>query len=450
MRLLEFLLDKYKFIGILIILGLGIHLALARFRWQFYPLYLLVGIYFILVILNNTGNLNINQTMGKWISAIGIFLFFISILALIVFPLEKIPKPSGKYSIGTRSYDLVDKSREAVYSSELSENRKIKFQIWYPSDQTKGLKKSKWIQDGKALSRHLANNMHLPAFALDHTNLIKSNSYIDAPINNDLENYPVVVISHGWLGFRELHTDFGEELASKGYIAISIDHTYGSQAVKFEDGSVAYLDPKALPDEDSTSSFANYANKLVTTYGEDVISVLDELEKLNKDMDFKDRLDLNRVGLLGHSTGGGGSVYAALKDPRVKAVMGLDAWVIPIESNFSGQGLEIPSLFIRSNQWAKFPNNKSIKKLIAKSQDSYFMEIEKSKHVDFSMAYMYSPVTKLIGFTGKLKGRKASEIQRDSIIQFFDRNFKDEVDYNTDYIMEIMKKYKELIAVDIK
>ncbi len=82
MRLLEFLLDKYKFIGILIMLGLGIHLALARFRWQFYPLYLLVGIYFILVILNNTGNLNINQTMGKWISAIGIFLFFISIARL--------------------------------------------------------------------------------------------------------------------------------------------------------------------------------------------------------------------------------------------------------------------------------------------------------------------------------------------------------------------------------
>lgn len=450
MNLLEFLLGKYRVISALLILGLAIHIVFGRPRWQFYPLYVLGALYFILVISNNIGLLNLSNTMGKWISGVGIFLLFISIIFLLVFPMEKLPKTSGRYSIGTRTYDLVDSSRQAVYSDELNENRKIRYQVWYPIDDTDGYEKSKWIQDGKALTRQLATNMHLPFFMLDHTNLIDSNSYIDAPISKNLESYPIVIISHGWLGFREIHTDFGEELASNGYIAVSIDHTYGSQAVKFEDGTVAYLKPEALPDADSTSNFAKHANKLVRTYGEDVISMMDELENLNNTLEFKEKLDLEKIGLLGHSTGGGGNVYAAFKDSRVKAVMGLDAWVIPIESNFSEEGLDMPSLFIRSEQWASFPNNRSARKLVQMSKDSYFAEIEKSKHVDFSMAYMYSPVSKLIGFTGRLEGRKASEIQRDAIVKFFDKNFKGELAYNADYIIELMEKYEELVEVDVK
>lgn len=449
MRFMEFILERYKIIGIVIIILFVVHILFGKPRWQVYPLYLVMVIYFVMAILNNNNIIDISSNTVKWTLGIGVFLFFISIVSLIVFPIEEIPKPSGKYSIGTRTYDLVDTSRDAVYSDSLSENRKIKFQIWYPTEITEGYEKVKWIEDGTILTRQLASSMHFPSFMLDQTAFINSNSYKNAPISNSLNNYPVVIISHGWLGFRELHTDFAEELASHGYIAISIDHTYGSQAVKFENGDIAYLKPEALPNADSTSSFAEYADKLVTTYGQDIISVLDDLEDLNMDPDFKDKLNLDKIGLLGHSTGGGGDVYASLKDKRVKAVLGLDAWIKPIESQFEGFGLSIPSLFIRSEQWSSVPNDGSLKYLVNHSSNSNFFQIDGTTHVDFSMAYMYSPLSKLVGFTGKLEGREASEIQREFILSFFNEYLKDKKDHNELYIEEIVKKHDSVRYVKI-
>lgn len=444
-----FLIEKSNIIGAVIIFLLIIHAAFGKPRWQIIPIYVSIGIYFLSVILINTDLINLANNIEKWILGIIIFLIFISVVSLIILPLDKIPVPSGNYLIGTKSYDLVDTSRKAVYSDELDKNRKIKFQVWYPTDAKNEYEKGKWIEDGYVVTRQLAKSMHLPFFVLDHTALIKSNSYKDTPISSDFEKYPIVIISHGWLGFRELHTDFAEELASNGYIAISIDHTYGSQGVKFENGDVAYLKEEALPDADSTSNFAKHAKKLVETYGKDVISVLDELEVLNKSEDFREKLDLSRIGLLGHSTGGGGDVYASLKDNRVKAVLGLDAWVIPIESEFKEFQLSIPSRFIRSNQWASFPNNKSIKSLVGNSVDSKLLQIDGTRHVDFTMAYMYSPISKLVGFLGDLENRKASKIQRDFILSFFDEYFKDVNKESKSYSDNIIEKYKELRSIDL-
>ena len=438
MKFIEFVLNQYKIIGTIISLLLISHILFGKPRWQLYPIYVLTFLYLILILINNFKNINISPIMAKFIVILTISLSLISIVLIIVLPLEKIPKASGKFSIGTRSYDLTDKSRKAVYSSELSDNRKIKFQVWYPTDNVKGYERTKWIDDGRVLTRQLARNMRMPSFGLDHTAIIESNSFKDAEISKKLTNYPIVIISHGWIGFRELHTDFAEELASNGYIAISIDHTYGSQAVKFNDGDIAYLQPTAISN----------SNKLVTTYGEDVGSVLNQLEKLNKDGEFKDKLDLENIGLLGHSTGGGGDVYISLKDNRVKAVLGLDAWVEPIDPKDLKVGLSIPSLFIRSETWALGPNNINLQTIINNSSDSKLVQIDKSTHVDFSMAYMYSPLTKLVGFTGRLKGRQASEIQRQFIIGFFNKNLKENENYNDSYIEEIKDKYEEVKIIE--
>lgn len=40
--------------------------------------------------------------------------------------------------------------------------------------------------------------------------------------------------------------------------------------------------------------------------------------------------DLKKIGVLGHSTGGGAAVLISLNDPRIRSLVGLDAWVEPI------------------------------------------------------------------------------------------------------------------------
>lgn len=453
MKFIDFLLDKYKVISVLVIILIILHIFFGKPRWQYFPSYILIIVFFILGILNYTKMLNLSPKSGKWIIGIGIFLIVLTLIFVLGFKAKEIPNPSGDYKIGTKIFDLKDERRSEIYTEEKNDKRKIKYQIWYPTDKVKGLKKAMWITEGTLLTRSLAKSMFIPKFMLDQTASIDSNSYLGAKVSGSLKKYPLVIISHGWKGFRELHTDFAEELASNGIIAVSIDHTFGSQAVKFKDGEVSYLNKDALPSFVKPDIFKKASNNLVKTYGNDVISVLNDIERLNKsDKDLKGKIDLDKIGLLGHSTGGGGDVYMVLKDKRVKALLGFDAWLEPLEIKKLEKGLEIPTLFIRSDQWRDKPNNIFLNIVLKNSNKSTLVQMDKTKHIDFTMSYMYSPLTRYIGFTGNLKGRLSSQIQREFVLKFFDKNLRNSEDgggYKIDYIKDIIKEYDALKIIDI-
>lgn len=447
MSILAALLEKWKLVSLILILLIAAQMIFIRPRWQFYPLYLLAALFLIIALLNHNSVIEPGRAASRWILGLFILLLVLSMAFILIFPKEKIPVPTGEHPVGTRIYEL-DTEREELYTDDKNDHRRIKYQIWYPAERTEGLTKAKWISDGATLTRQLARSFHLPSFVLDHTAEIYSNSYIDAPVSGSLPMYPVVIISHGWQGFRELHTDFAEELASHGFIAVSIDHTYGSQAVTFEDGSTAFLEPSALP-SDSDTGFGSSSSLLVRTYGEDVGSVLDDLEKKNtEDTLIRGKLDLSRTGIMGHSTGGGGSVYISIKDTRIRALMGLDAWVAPVDNALLGEGLDIPSLFLRSEQWSRGPNNYSLDTLRRSSQDSSLVQMKRTTHIDFTMAYMYSPLTKYIGFSGNTERRKPSEIQRAAALDFFDHHLRGSSPGSSDYLERIAEKYEDFVPVE--
>ncbi|MGH4124706.1 MAG: alpha/beta hydrolase family protein [Clostridium sp.] len=421
--------------------------------WQLYPLYLITVIYFILTILYMTSilkieNISSRPKINKIIISIMILFIIISGISAYAFPVYKIPTPKGKYKIGTESFDITDPQIKAIYSNNLNNNRKIKIQIWYPAETVKDYKRVPWLEDGKVVAKALAVDMKLPSFALEHTALVMSNSFEKAPISNELEKYPIVIISHGWTGFRNLHTDVAEELASNGYIVIGIDHTYGSEVTVFNDGEIAYLNKKALPKKEVTPNFLEYADKLVNTYAGDVNLTLNELEKFNEgevNSNFKGKFDLSRIGLLGHSTGGGADVSIALKDKRIKAIIGMDAWVEPINAVDIDKGLKIPALFLRSGEWEVGLNNKNLRSLIDKSSGPISLyQINDTTHLDFTMVYMYSPLTKYINITGKLDGRISSSIQKDFIQSFFDKNLKDNNSINISNVADKWKEVKKI------
>lgn len=410
-------------------------------QWWSYPLYFLSVIYLLIIMSSYFQLISFSSRTAKGLLGFGVILLATPILLNAAFPKEKLPIPTGKFKIGTRIYELDDKTRDEIYTDVKDDKRKIMYQVWYPTNKTDGYEKSKWISEGTTLTRHLAKSMHVPGFALDQIADIYSNSFLNAPISSVLKKYPVVIISHGWKSFRQLHTDFAEELASNGFIAISIDHTYGSQTVEFDDNEIAYLNPKALPKILNPSKFKLFGKKIIKVFGEDVISVLNDLKRLNSSSDFDDRLDLNEIGLLGHSTGGGGDVYVALKDKRIKALMGLDAWINPLEKRILEPGLRIPALFLSSEPWSKRQNDKDLKNLISNSDKAELVLMKQTKHVDFAMTYMFSPLTKYIGFTGKMGGRYSSNIQREFILKFFQINLKHDIQLNSDYLDEIIAKY---------
>lgn len=416
-------LSLYLILILTVILYTG-YTLIYEIRWQLIILYILVTLMMVVVFIKMLKNIILRPIISKLLVIVLVFLTMASMTALLVFPLYEIPKPTGPYSIGTQSMIIEDLDRIDLYGENSTEYRRFKIQFWYPAESTETYQRAPWLEDGKTIARGLSKDLGFPFFLLDHTALIESNSYEKAPISTDFIDYPVLIISHGWRGFRNLHTDFAEELASYGFIVIAIDHTYGSVATVFDD-EVIYLNPKALPDREDTTDFILYANQLVDTYAGDIKATIDYLENLNQDQTsiFYQKLDLSALGHMGHSTGGGAGVSLALEDSRIKSLIGLDAWVEPIESSKIDLGLSIPSLFLRSEMWEIGLNNLHLMSL--KNQSQYvpsIYQINGTTHYDFAMVYMYSPLTKLIGFRGDLDKNYLNQMLKTMIVHFFKEN----------------------------
>lgn len=422
---------RYNFISYITVINmivLIVHSKTEGIRWQLYPIYLSVFLYFLIyispkILKDKVDNYFQNKIIRRFSVVFLILMLTMSGISLYVFPIKSMDKPTGNNAIGTQSYEIIDPKREEMYGKERGNKRRIMIQVWYPTDKTEGLKKAPWIEGGKPVVRGIAEAMKLPSSILDHTAFIKSNSYINAELSTISSKYPVVIVSHGWTGFRNLHSDFAEELASHGYFVVSIDHTYGSDGVNFSDGSVLKLDRDALPDRSKTPDFLEYAYNLVSTYSGDISLVIDELEKWNRgdiETPFKGSLNLDKIGLIGHSTGGGGAVMTAIEDYRIKALIGFDAWVESFKEEELQRGLGIPSLFFRSEQWQDGLNNKKLLRIVAGNRnDTYFYQVQGTSHFDFTMAYMYSPLIKKFGISGSLNSKLGLTLQKEYIITFF-------------------------------
>jgi len=417
-------------------LFLILHVVFDHIRWQLFLLYVAVLILGVMLYLTSIMSIILKKAIRKTL-IIGLSIFIvISILFAFIFPIYTLPTPNGDYLIGTESFVIEDENREELYTEDPSDFRKIKIQLWYPAESTDGYEQAPWLEDGLVVARSLSLDTGLPFFVLDHAANIMSNSFVNAPINDALDDYPVIILSHGWRGFRNLHTDFAEELASLGYIVVGIDHTYGSVATVFSDQDIAYLNLDALPPRETTPDFLDYANQLVNTYGLDVTTTLEYLEEMNGDTSssrFSGKLDLTNIGLLGHSTGGGGDVAVAINDDRIDAVIGLDAWVESIDETEIDKGLNIPSLFLRSGSWENGLNNTSLLALIDNSTyPSVLYQIDGTTHYDFAMVYMYSPLTSAIGFTGSVKSDYLTSILKSMISDFFNETLRNDTNSSID------------------
>ncbi len=411
---------------IILFVGVGIilvsHNLFGNVRWQHYLLYIAIVILCVMIHLKFMKGILIKALMRRSLLIMGFILIFISGIAQLVFPVYDIPTPTGAHLIGTESFIIEDFTREELYSEEDNDIRRIKIQVWYPAETIEGYDKALWLEDGQPLARGLSKDMGFPFFMLDHTADILSNSYSNAPISEDEQTYPLIILSHGWRGFRNLHTDYAEALASRGYIVVAIDHTYGSVATVFND-EVVYVNKDALPERETTPTFLDYANQLVGTYAADITTTINYLEDINANTAsrFYDKLDVSTIGLIGHSTGGGASVEVALNDDRIDSIIGLDAWVEPIEGEEIEIGLSIPTLFLRSEMWETGPNNAILYELIENSElRPLLYQIDGTTHYDFAMIYMYSPLTKHIGFSGELDSEYLTAMLKTMITNFFD------------------------------
>jgi predicted dienelactone hydrolase len=346
----------------------------------------------------------------------------------VVFPVPVLPAPGGSYALGTVTYDWVDPARAEIYGPGAAGKREIMAQVWYPAAPAPGAQPAPWMNRLDVVGPAIANYLHLPSFILDHASLIRTHSYPAAPLSAHAARYPVVIYSHGWNGFRTINTNQLEALASRGYVVVSIDHTYGALVTVFGDGRVVLNNPRALPQGAPAADYQKASETLEAIYAADIRFVLDQLVRLDAgelDARFAGRLDLDRIGVFGHSTGGGAMVLACSQDARCQAGLGMDAWVEPVPGAVIEQGLSRPFLFMRSAAWTGTKNDARLDRLYGKlAPGSARLSIRGTKHYDFVMAPLLSPLAPLLGLKGPLEGHRAMQIVTDYLVAFFDQTLK--------------------------
>jgi predicted dienelactone hydrolase len=221
-------------------------------------------------------------------------------------PTLRLPSLSGPARVGTRVLHLVDRSR--LDRSFRSGRRELMVQIWYPASPG-GAAYAPYLPAGVAIAIERA--YHLPSGIVSR---IRTHGRIDAPAAPG--RHPVLLYSPGSSEMRSDATALVENLASEGFIVVTIDHTHESQLVEFPDGRLVR---GTFVDTGPASNLRALRVRVA-----DARFVLDQLAALDHRGAFAGRLDVGHVGMFGFSLGGATAAAAMLADPRLKAGADLD------------------------------------------------------------------------------------------------------------------------------
>lgn len=274
--------------------------------------------------------------------------------------------PTGPLAVGTVSRTFTDPARTNRFG--VRTNSSFVATFWYPAQPKAGGILSPYLDKLLAERR---------AFWGSFTNRVPAlvaPGWLGAPVAETVEPFPVVIYSHGLgdlqgRGVRTENTEKAQELASQGYVVLSIDHT---------DAYATVLPPGELIVGRNAWSFDFLKDRLA-----DVQFLLAYLEQANvNDPVFKSRLDLNRVGMMGWSFGGGTAAEACRTEERLKAAVLLDAYLgsAPL---LLRNGLSKP--MISMNSGALIADNTT---LFNKSTgDAYLLSIRDADHDAFTDTY---------------------------------------------------------------
>lgn len=146
------------------------------------------------------------------------------------------------------------------------------------------------------------------------------------------KSQPLLVFSHGSFGVSLSNETLFRELASRGYVVVSLDHPHHSFSTTLSDGQAVRVDGGFLKDvmglQKSTDIQANLAalRGWLEIRVEDMNFVLDTILDGQGNNDFEKYVDPGRIVLSGHSLGG--SAALAVGDNRheqVRAVVALES-----------------------------------------------------------------------------------------------------------------------------
>lgn len=234
---------------------------------------------------------------------------------------------------------LVDSGRSDPYLANGSK-RELAVRFWYPASLNQDCRAAEYTSP--AVWRYFSELLGVQPFH------VGANSCWNAPTMDGA--HPIVVFTPRYTAIFTDYTFLFEDLASRGYVVVSVAHTYETTGVELRDRNVAksafgsHLGNTWRGDK-QTVSLATYVRL------QDLQFVLNELERLNAQHGgpFAGHLDRSRIAMAGHSLGGLTAYLAVQLDARFKAGIVLDS-PVP-EASVGATKTAVLLLAVGRKQW---------------------------------------------------------------------------------------------------
>src|SRR5229473_2553591 len=261
-----------------------------------------------------------------------------------------LPAPSGPFAVSRTTYVWSDRVHLDPMAPQPGTKRELLAWIWYPAAPQQP---SQTVDDylpapwRTALERQ--SGALLTQFLTRDLSRVHAHSVRDAEVSPQQRSYPVVFMRAGLAALTTDYTTLAEDLASHGYVVVGFDAPYRSFVVVFPDGRVIARTPQNNADLLGGPEQEQLANKLAQSWNADMGFALDQLEQLNTSDPsgrFLGRLDMQRVGVFGHSLGGATALQFCHYDSRCKA--GIDVDGAPLGSVVA-DGATQPFMFLLSD-----------------------------------------------------------------------------------------------------
>lgn len=242
-----------------------------------------------------------------------------------------LPVLPGAYPVGRVIYDWIDSSRIDSAAPRPGVKRELMVWIWYPAGRgTDASRPAPYLPDPLARRVRAMQGFVMGELFTSDPSAVRTHSVEQTNLvgrsggAGGTARYPVVLMNSGIGALAADYTTYAESLAAAGYIVVGCDRPYSTFVVAFPNGRVVQRSAAGHPSE--AGDPANF-DRLVRYWSRDEHFILDKLQELDKDDPsgrFTGRIDLDHVGVLGHSFGGATAMQFSVDDPRCKAAVNLD------------------------------------------------------------------------------------------------------------------------------
>jgi predicted dienelactone hydrolase len=342
-----------------------------------------------------------------------------------------LPAPAGPYAVGRVESDWVDASRAETFGSDPNARRELVVWIWYPAASGATTAAAPYLPDSWRLAMERVRG-GLGVLVTQSLAAVRDHAVADAPLAAARQPFPVIVMQPGLGPIAPDYTTLAEDLASRGYVVIASTPTYSANAVAFPDGRVVErTDAGTVPDSAPPDVAKSMLDRLAGVWAADDRFVMDQAQKLNTTDPsgrFTGKLDLNAIGVMGHSFGGASAAQTCHLDDRCKAGADLDGWPY---GDVIQNGLRQPFLFMWSVpaslqkdglQQAERDTQALVNHSTGKT---YQLTVEDTRHFNFSdYAVLYEPLLKPMQMLGSIDGRRGLKITTEYLAAFFDHTLR--------------------------